>query len=231
MLWPRTEQKITRVSEPNVPSSSTPCDDASGEENKDGSVATDEDKAVARASGEAGYLDAISEGIDGLTRKLSDSLDTLKSFLSDAGSSSTDLFSSLKPSELKKVRIEGSKGRSKGARQTTGGGGALDVLNEIKSLRATLREDESSAAERRAEQLQREKRQKLLGLALEEILQTEANYLADMSYCCDHLMAPLSAVLDHETHSRLFANLGQINMMHSQAEAERASRAIAKTPA
>ena len=231
MLWPRTEQKITRVSEPNVPSSSTPCDDASGEENKDGSVATDADKAVARASSEAGYLDAISEGIDGLTRKLSDSLDTLKSFLSDAGSSSTDLFSSLKPSELKKVRIEGSKGKSKGARQTTGGGGALDVLNEIKSLRATLREDESSTAERRAEQLQREKRQKLLRLALEEILQTEANYLADMSYCCDHLMAPLSAVLDHETHSRLFANLGQINMMHSQAEEERASREIAKTSA
>ena len=51
---------------------------------------------------------------------------------------------------------------------------------------------------------------------LEEMLQTEANYLADLRYTGTSLMQPLAALIDAETHSRLFANLGQIVLMHEQ---------------
>ena len=128
-----------------------------------------------------------------------------------ASQSSGDLLTSvLKPSDLKKFRDD-ARGRARGG----GGGGGTDVLKEIKQLRANLEQQE-----RAAERHEREKRQKLFRDVLDEILQTEANYIADVRYACAELMAPLAELVDAETTSAIFANLPQISMMHQTVEQE-----------
>jgi len=161
-------------------------------------------------------------------RSMSAGLEELSSnvgkFLGDLGKSSGDLMNAvLKPSELKKMREEAharERSRRGGDRDLKDGG--LAVLSEIRQLKVQLDEQKAAdfKAERRAEKLERAKQQKMLREVLDEILTTEANYLADLRYTTQKLMTPLVAELDAKVHSDLFANLGQIEMMHAKLEGE-----------
>jgi len=137
---------------------------------------------------------------------------------------SSEVLSMLKPSELKKLRAEAAAARRLTESHHTSArsdndthppaGVAGSVLAQIAEMREQLEQKTTEA------RVARERQEQALREVLDELLSTEANYVADLRHTCSTYMAPLAALLDGEVHSKVFSNLGQISMMHSQVEAE-----------
>lgn len=63
-------------------------------------------------------------------------------------------------------------------------------------------------------------RQTELRLNLEELLNTEANYLQDLRFTVKEFARPLEGVMDRETHFDVFSNIIQLEMLHAQLETD-----------
>ena len=86
------------------------------------------------------------------------------------------------------------------------------VLDELPKAEDFLKTKELNA--------KKAKRDNELRNNLEELLNSEANYLQDLRFTVKEFATPLRGVMDRDTHFDVFANLAQLEMLHAQLETD-----------